>query len=151
MDRLKGKVAVITGGGAGIGRATVERFVAEGARVFVGDIDDSAGQALAARYGGVVAYQHCDVLQEAQIEGLMTACVARFGGLDILFNNAGAGGSRETIAEMTGDAWDFSQNLLLRSVALGIRYALPHMKARGGGAIVNTASIAGVQAGAGPT
>ncbi len=98
-----------------------------------------------------MAYQHCDVLQEAQIEGLMTACVARFGGLDILFNNAGAGGSRETIAETTGDAWDFSQNLLLRSVALGIRYALPHMKARGGGAIVNTASIAGVQAGAGPT
>lgn len=150
MDRLKGKVAVVTGGGAGIGRATVERFVAEGARVFVGDIDDSAGQALAARYGGDVAYQHCDVLQEAQIEALMAACVARFGGLDILFNNAGAGGSRETIADMTGDAWDFSQNLLLRSVALGIRYALPHMKARGGGAIVNTASIAGMQAGAGP-
>ena len=150
MDRLKGKVAVITGGGAGIGRATVERFVAEGARVFVGDIDDAAGQALGARYGGEVAYQHCDVLQEAQIEALMAACVARFGGLDILFNNAGAGGSRETIADMTGEAWDFSQNLLLRSVALGIRYALPHMKARGGGSIVNTASIAGMQAGAGP-
>lgn len=150
MDRLKGKVAVITGGASGIGLATVERFVAEGARVLVGDIDDAAGQALVARYAGEVVYQHCDVLQEAQIEALMAACVARFGGLDILFNNAGAGGSRETIAEMTGDAWDFSQNLLLRSVALGVRYALPHMKARGGGAIVNTASIAGMQAGAGP-
>ena len=150
MGRLNGKVAVITGGVSGIGLATVERFEAEGAKVMVGDIDDAAGGALANRFPGTVAYQRCDVMVEAQIEALMQAAVDRFGGLDILFNNAGAGGSPNTLAEMTGEAWDYSQNLLLRSVALGMRYALPHMKARGGGAIVNTASIAGTQAGAGP-
>lgn len=150
MDRLKTKIAVITGGCSGIGLGTVERFVAEGARVMVGDIDDAAGAALAARFDGQVAYRHCDVTQERQIKALMAACVEAFGGLDILFNNAGAGGSPARLEDMTGEAWDLSQTLLLRSVALGMRYALPHMKARGGGAIVNTASIAGTQAGAGP-
>ncbi|WP_304176470.1 SDR family NAD(P)-dependent oxidoreductase [Phenylobacterium aquaticum] len=150
MDRLKGKIAVITGGCAGIGLATVERFEAEGARVLVGDIDDAAGAALEARFPGTVAYRRCDVTDEPQIEALMAHAVDRFGGLDILFNNAGAGGSPQRLEEMTGEAWDRSQGLLLRSVALGMRYALPHMKARGGGAIVNTASIAGLQAGMGP-
>jgi len=150
MDRLKNKVAVITGGCSGIGLGTVERFIAEGAQVMVGDIDDAAGAALEARFPGSVAYHHCNVLEEKQIEALMAAAVARFGGLDIVFNNAGAGGTPAPIAEMTGEGWDRTQNLLLRSVALGIRYAVPHMKARGGGAIVNTASIAGVQSGAAP-
>lgn len=146
--RLDGKIAVITGGCSGIGLGTVERFVAEGAKVMVGDIDDAAGAELEARLG--VAYQHCDVLEERQIQALMDAAAARFGGLGILFNNAGAGGSPNRMEDMTGEAWDFSQNLLLRSVALGIRYAIPHMKARTGGAIINTASIAGTQAGYGP-
>ena len=150
MDRLKNKVAVITGGCSGIGLGTVERFVAEGAHVMVGDIDDAAGAALEARFDGKVAYQHCNVMEETQIEALMAAAVARFGGLDIVFNNAGAGGTPARIDEMTGEGWDRTQSLLLRSVALGIRYAVPHMKARGGGAIVNTASIAGVQSGAAP-
>lgn len=150
MGRLAGKVAVITGGASGIGRGTVQRFVAEGARVLIADIKDAEGRALAGELGGEAVYHRCDVLEEADIEAAMAKAVETFGGLDILFNNAGAGGARETLAEMTGEAWDFSQNLLLRSVALGIRYAIPHMKARGGGAIVNTASIAGTQAGAGP-
>jgi len=150
MDRLKGKVAVITGGASGIGLGAVERFAAEGARVLVGDIDEAAGLALAARYGGEVAFQRCDVTEEADIAALMDAASARFGGLDVVFNNAGAGGARETLSEMTGEAWDRTQALLLRSVALGIRYAIPHLKRRGGGSIINTASIAGMQAGAGP-
>ena len=150
MGRLEGRVAVITGACSGIGLGTVELFASEGARVLACDIQDSAGQDLEARFPGQMAYQHCDVLVESQIEAAMAAAVERFGGLDILFNNAGAGGSPNTIEEMTGEAWDFSFNLLLRSVALGIRYAIPHMKARGGGSIVNTASIAGMQAGAGP-
>lgn len=150
MGRLAGKVAVITGGASGIGRGTVERFVAEGARVLIADIKDAEGQALAAELGPAAAYQRCDVMRERDIEAVMARAVETFGGLDILFNNAGAGGSRETLVEMTGEAWDFTQNLLLRSVALGMRYAVPHMKARNGGAIVNTASIAGTQAGAGP-
>lgn len=150
MGRLKGKVAVITGGCSGIGLGTVERFVAEGARVLVGDIDDAAGKALAARHDGAVVYRHCDVMDEGQIQALMDAAVETFGALDILFNNAGAGGSPQRLEEMTGEAWDRSQDLLLRSVALGMRYAIPHMKARGGGAMVNTASIAGTGAGYGP-
>ena len=150
MGRLAGKVAVITGGASGIGRGTVERFIAEGAKVLIADIKDAEGQALAAQLGEAAAYQRCDVMLETDIEAVMAKAVETFGGLDILFNNAGAGGARETLTEMTGEAWDFTQNLLLRSVALGIRYAIPHMKARNGGAIVNTASIAGTQAGAGP-
>ena len=93
MNRLQGKIAVITGGCSGIGLATVERFVEEGARVLVGDIDDAAGAALCGRHDGRVGYLHCDVTDEAQIEALMAEAVRLFGGLDILFNNAGAGGS----------------------------------------------------------
>ena len=148
--RLEGKIAVVTGGCSGIGLGTVERFVAEGARVLVGDVDQAGGAVLEARFPEAVAFQACDVTDEEQIKTLMDTAFARFGGLDVLFNNAGAGGARETIAEMTGAAWDRSQSLLLRSVALGIRYAIPYMKARGGGSIINTASIAGMQAGAGP-
>ena len=150
MGRLEGKVAVITGSSSGMGLATTELFVAEGARVLACDINNAVGQDLEARFPGKVKAQHCDVMVEKDIERAMQAAVDAFGGLDIVFNNAGAGGSPQTIQEMTGDAWDFSMNLLLRSVALGIRYAIPHMIARGGGAIVNTASIAGTQAGAGP-
>lgn len=150
MDRLKGRVAVITGACSGIGLGAVELFVAEGARVVAADIQKDKGAALAGRFPGQVVYQPCDVMSEADIATAMQAAVDAFGRLDILFNNAGAGGSPQTLAEMTGDAWDFSQDLLLRSVALGIRYAIPHMKAVGGGSIINTASIAGTQAGAGP-
>lgn len=150
MDRLKGRVAVITGACSGIGLGTVELFVAEGARVVAADIQDDKGAALQARYDGAVVYRRCDVMREDDIKEAMQAAVDAFGRLDILFNNAGAGGSPQPISEMTGEAWDFSQDLLLRSVALGIRYAIPHMKAVGGGSIINTASIAGTQAGAGP-
>ncbi len=150
MDRLKDKIAVITGAASGIGLGTVELFVAEGARVIAADIQDDKGRALERRFNGQVKYQHCDVTSEDDIRNTMQAAVDHFGGLDILFNNAGAGGSPSTIEDMTGEAWDRAMNLLLRSVALGIRYAIPHMKARGGGSIINTASVAGIQAGMGP-
>ena len=149
MARLDGKVAVITGGCSGIGLATVELFAAEGARLIVADIQDERGEALAARFGNQAVYQHCDVLQEAQIAATMQAAADHFGQLDIVFNNAGAGGALETIEDMTGDLWDHTHALLLRSVALGIRYAVPHMKTKGG-SIVNTASIAALEAGAAP-
>ena len=149
MPRLDNKVAVITGGCSGIGLATVELFAAEGARVMVADVQDEKGAAMVARLGGNVAYQHCDVTSEAQIEALMQAAADRFGGLDILFNNAGSSGAVESIEEITGALWDLTQSVLLRAVALGMRYAVPHMKARGG-AIVNTASIAAFTTGAAP-
>ncbi len=150
MDRLKDKVAVITGAASGIGRGTVELFVSEGAKVIAADIQDDRGKELERGFNGQVKFVRCDVMAENDIKNTMQAAVDVFGGLDIVFNNAGAGGSPNTIEDMTGEAWDLSMNLLLRSVALGIRYAIPHLKARGGGSIINTASVAGLQAGLGP-
>ncbi len=147
MKRLQNKIAVITGGCSGIGLASVELFVAEGASVLVADVQDGRGAELEARFQGRVRFRHCDVTSESDIAGAMQAAVDHFSGLDLLFNNAGAGGSPLMLEEMTGEAWDRTQSLLLRSVALGMRYAIPHMRTRGGGAIVNTASIAGLQAG----
>ena len=118
--------------------------------MLVADIQDEAGEAFSAGSMASVRYQHCDVTRETDIAAAMDAAAAAFGGLDIVFNNAGAAGARLPIEEMTGEAWDATQALLLRSVALGIRYALPHLRARGGGAIINTASIAGLEAGWSP-
>ncbi len=150
MGRLEGKVAVVTGGCSGIGLAAVERFVEEGARVLLADIQDASGAEIERRFSGKVRFRHCDVTAEGDIESAMSAAPETFGRLDVVFNNAGAGGAREPIEDMTGAAWDRTQALLLRSVALGIRYAVPHLRAQGGGAIVNTASIAGLQAGFSP-
>jgi len=150
MNRLEGRVAVVTGGCSGIGLATVEQFVAEGARVVLADVQQEAGAAIEARLGTSVRFRRCDVTLEADIEAAMQDAVAAWGKLDIVFNNAGAGGARASIDEISGEQWDATQALLLRSVALGIRHAATHMKAGGGGAIVNTASIAGLQAGFSP-
>jgi NAD(P)-dependent dehydrogenase (short-subunit alcohol dehydrogenase family) len=148
--QLDGKVAVITGGCSGIGLGTVELFLAEGAKVVVGDLQDEKGRTLEARFPGRLAYVHCNVTQEDDIARTLNTAAERFGGLDIVFNNAGAGGAVGDIETMTAEAWDGTMNLLLRSVMLGMKHAIPLMRARGGGAIVNTASIAGLQAGWGP-
>ena len=120
-----------------------------GARVLLADVQEDKGRAIEARLGPAVRFQRCDVTSEADIAAVMQAAVSAWGRLDIVSNNAGAGGSGKPIDEISGEEWDTTQALLLRSVALGIRYAATHMKA-GGGAIVNTASIAGLQAGFSP-
>ena len=148
--RLRDKIAFITGACSGIGLATAERFVVEGARVLAADIQDEAGAALEARFPDRLKYAHCDVTQPAQIQAAIERAVAAFGGLDIVFNNAGAGGQRGGMEEMTLEGWDHTMNLLLRSVMAGTMYALPHLKARGGGAIVNTASISALASGYAP-
>lgn len=150
MQRFEGRRAVVTGGASGIGRATALRLVAEGAEVTIGDIDDDGAAAVVAEGEGRIAYQRCDVTRPEDIAALMQAADAA-GGIDALFNNAGAGGLRARIDEIDVDGWDRTQHLLLRSVALGIREAAPLMAKRGGGAIVNTASIAALQTGAAPT
>lgn len=148
--RFAGKRAVVTGGASGIGRATVQRLVDEGAEVWIGDIDSDGGQAIAETSNGRVHFQRTDVCAAGDIAALIEAADAA-GGLDILFNNAGAGGSRERIDAISPDEWDRTQALLLRSVALGIRYAAPLMARRGGGAIVNTSSVSALGSGYAPT
>ena len=147
--RFTGKRAVVTGAVSGIGRATAVRLAEEGAQVIAGDIDEAGGAALADGSGGTISFMRCDVTRADDVRALIEAAEAA-GGLDCLVNNAGAGGARARIDEIEADDWDRTQSLLLRSVVLGIRYAAPLMARRGGGAIVNTASIAGLQSGAAP-
>ena len=141
---------VITGGCSGIGLGTVELFVAEGACVVAADLQDEKGAMLERRFPGKVRYSHCDVTKEADIAATMALAKSEFGGLDILFNNAGAGGLVGGVETLTADGWDATFALLVRAPALGIHYAAPLMIERGGGSIINTASIAGLQAGWGP-
>lgn len=148
--RLKDKVAVITGAASGIGLATLELFVAEGARVIAADLHEEGGRALEQRFGSSVRFASCDVTQLPQLKSAIDSAAAHFGGLDILFNNAGAGGTPVGVESFDADGWDRTQNLLLRAVAAGTAYAAPHLRARGGGAVVNTSSISGLQAGYAP-
>lgn len=147
---LDGKVAVVTGAASGIGLATVELFVERGARVLAADMNAEAGEAVAARLGDVVHFMPCDVTDSAQLKAAIDGAAARFGGLDILFSNAGAGGVAGGAQDFDEAGWDRTMALLLRSVAAGTAYAAPHMRARGGGAIVNTSSVSALQAGYAP-
>jgi len=149
-QRLQGKVAVITGAASGIGLATLELFVEEGAKVLAADRQVEAGQALARRFPGAVHFQACDVTEPAQIRQAIDTAADHFGGLDILFSNAGAVGSLAGVETFDEAEWDTTHALLLRSVAAGAAYAVPHMKRRGGGSIINTSSISALQAGYAP-
>jgi NAD(P)-dependent dehydrogenase (short-subunit alcohol dehydrogenase family) len=148
-DRLDGKVAFITGGCSGIGLAMVEMFVAEGARVVVGDLQEDKGADLVKRYPDVVRFARCDVSCESDIAAAIALAVDYFGGLDICCNNAGNGGPPETIETISIEQWDRGMALLLRGPMLGIKHSIPAMRARGGGAIINTSSIAGIHSGLG--
>ena len=148
--RLDDKVAVITGGVSGIGLSTLELFVAEGACVVCADIQDEKGAMLERRFPGRVRYAHCDVTVEAQIATALQLAAREFGGLDILFNNAGISDGMRVLAEIEADKWSWIFDVLVRGPALGMKHAVPLMLDRGAGAIVNTASIAGLQAGWGP-
>ncbi|HLZ82933.1 MAG TPA: SDR family oxidoreductase, partial [Caulobacteraceae bacterium] len=148
--RLEGKVALITGGCSGIGLGTVELFLGEGARVVAADVQDDKGAMLEKRFPDALRYIHCDVTAEADIAAACALANSAFGGLDILFNNAGHAGLQGGVEAITIEAWDATFALLLRGPALGMKHALPLMRARGGGSIINTASIAGLQAGWGP-
>ena len=149
--RFAGKTVVITGAASGIGRETVLKFAAEGATVFAADRDVAGGESLVAETNGDVRFVPCDVTDVAQIKALMDRAASETGGIDVVFNNAGAAGAREPIDEIDAEGWDSTMNLLLRSVAMGIRYAVPHMKGRAGASIVNTASIAALGTGYSPT
>lgn len=148
--RVEGKVIVVTGAASGIGLSTVELLISEGAFVVAADIQAVKGAALEARFGDKIAYAQCDVTKESDVKAAIDLAVTRFGGLDGVFNNAGNGGVMGALADTATSAWQATLDLLLTSVFLGTKHAIPHLVKRGGGAIVNTASIAGLQAGWGP-
>jgi NAD(P)-dependent dehydrogenase (short-subunit alcohol dehydrogenase family) len=150
MTRLKGKVALITGGASGIGEATVRLFVDEGCRVVVADVLDERGRRLVDAIGKSAVYVHADVSQETQVQAAVEHAVSHFGRLDCVFNNAGLGGVSGPIAEIPVDGFDRTIGILLRGVFLGMKHAAPIMKRQGTGSIVSTASVAGLQAGFGP-
>ncbi|WP_438944109.1 3-oxoacyl-ACP reductase [Nocardia gipuzkoensis] len=143
LQRLQDRVAVVTGGGSGIGLATVRRFAAEGAKVVVADIDAGTGEAAAKEVGG--RYVQVDVTDEAQVEALFQTAVDTWGGLDIAFNNAGISPPEDDSILTTGiDAWRRVQKVNLTSVYLCSKYAIGHMLERGKGSVINTASFVAV-------
>ena len=145
--RIQDRVAVVTGGCSGIGLATVRRFVAEGARVVIGDIDDDRGEALAKELGGEqsAVYQHVDVTDKKQVDALFQTAKDTYGSVDIAFNNAGISPPEDDLIEVTGiDAWDRVQDINLKSVFFCCKAALRHMVPQQKGSIVNTASFVAV-------
>lgn len=150
MNGLKGKVAIVTGGASGIGAAACRRFVAEGARVAIGDIDGDRAQALAKELGNDAVAVRFDAGDVAQVEQLVTKTMQTFGRLDFLFNNA-AIMSHDIVVKDTNpvdiefDTWDFVQRVNVRGYLAGCKYAIPHILKSGGGAIVMTASGSGIR------
>jgi NAD(P)-dependent dehydrogenase (short-subunit alcohol dehydrogenase family) len=150
MGRLEGKVAAITGGASGIGAGTVRRFVEEGAKVLIADLDQAKGEALAGELGASTAFLHTDVSKEADIAAMIAETTDRFGRIDVLFNNAGFGGALGPIESTSVADYDLTMDVLLKSVFLGMKHVAPAMKAQGSGSIISTASVAGIRVGFAP-
>lgn len=147
MHDLTGKVAVITGAASGMGKAASLLFARHGANVVLADLNVAGGEAVAAEAsaaGSRCVFQRTDVSQEAEVRALVGRAVSEFGRLDIMFNNAGIGGAVGPIEEIEVDDWDRTQAVCLRGVFLGMKHAIPVMRAAGGGSIISTASIAGI-------
>ena len=148
--RLEGKVAAITGAASGFGAAAAQRFVAEGAKVVLGDIQEEAGKAVAAQLGDAAIYVECNVTNEDHIANLVDTAVAEFGKLDIMYNNAGIVGAVGPIATTPGDEWRFTVDILLNGVFYGCKHAARVMTPQGSGSIISMASTAGIMGGLGP-
>ena len=147
--RLEGKVAIVTGAASGIGAATARRLAAEGARVLLTDIQDEVGSDLASDIGNGATFQHCNVVNEADVAAAVQTAVDTWGRLDIVHNNAGFGGVSGPIESTTAEGWASTLDVLLTSVFFGTKHATPAMRDSGGGSIINTASVCGLRAGIG--
>jgi NAD(P)-dependent dehydrogenase (short-subunit alcohol dehydrogenase family) len=141
--RLSGKVALISGGARGMGAAEARLFTREGARVVIGDVLDSEGQAVAKEIGEAALYTHLDVTREDDWTRAVALSVERFGRLDVLVNNAGIGAAGR-IEDTTAEAWDRVMEINAKGVFLGTRAAIPAMRRGGGGSIVNISSQLGL-------
>jgi NAD(P)-dependent dehydrogenase (short-subunit alcohol dehydrogenase family) len=143
------RVAIVTGGASGLGRATVERFVEEGAQVVIADLDRAQGEELAATLGPAAAFKETDVADAKQVQDLVDFTVERFGGLHVMFNNAGIGSNQSRFLDDELADFDRVVGVNLLGVMTCTQRAARHMAEHGGGSIVNTASIAGINVGAG--
>lgn len=147
MNRLKGKVAVVTGGSLGIGQAIVRRMAEEGAVVAILDVLDTEGDRLEGELQASnrnAKYWHCDVSREAQVASVLEAIAAQFGHIDILVNNAGVAGASKPTHEVTEAEWDFVQGVNVKGVFFGTKHAIAHLRKAGGGSIINLSSIYGL-------
>ena len=147
MGRLEGKAALISGGAQGQGESEVRLFAKEGARIVFGDILDAKGKKVEAEIneaGGVAKYVHLDVTDENDWNSAAKLLSKLYGKLDILVNNAGIAMAGKNLEEVTSEEWDRIQEVNSKGVFLGVKAALPYMKASGGGSIVNISSMAGI-------
>jgi len=152
MDQLSGKRAIVTGAASGIGRASALLFAREGARVVAVDIGERVAatvEAITQEGGRAVAVQ-CDASSESAVRQFVERCVREFGGVDVLFANAGVTGHNGKLEEQTLAVWNLVLGVNLVGTFLAVREVLPHMKSQGKGSIVCTASVAGLRANAGP-
>ena len=148
--RLEGKVAVITGASSGIGAASARRFVSEGCRVVLGDIQQEKGESLVEELGDASVFGACDVTKEEDVAALVDLATAKFGRLDIMFNNAGIVGAVGPIDTTPAAEWSATMAILLDGVFFGMKHAARVMKPQGSGSIISMSSTAGLMGGLGP-
>ena len=147
MKEFDGKVALVTGGGSGIGRATALAFAREGARVVIGNRNVQRGEETVSMIrdaGGTASFRRTDVLVATDVEALVDHAISKYGGLDLAFNNAGTEGDVRPLAEQTEANYDAVMDINVKGVWLSMKYEIPRILERGGGAIVNCASVAGL-------
>ncbi len=147
MKRLDGKTCIVTGGAKGIGKATCLRLAEEGARVAITDIDDDDGKRLRdeiGRKGGTARYWHLDVTDEDAVDRVFGEVADRFGGIDVVVNNAGIAGVNKPTDQITSGEWQQVMDVNVNGVFYCTRAAIPHMRKRGGGSVVNLSSIYGI-------
>src|SRR6185312_6954135 len=147
MNRLSGKVALITGAALGLGRATALRMAEEGAKVAILDVLDNDGRAFEKELTGLgfaAKYWHCDVSKESEVASVFSAVAQHFGQLNVIVNNAGVSGANKPTHEITEAEWDFVQGINVKGVFFGTKHAIPLLRKAGGGSIINLSSIYGL-------